>query len=145
MHFFLQTFGCTKIDPKAILRPTWAVKLEDLEHYFYNHHYANLNHKKLFIQGITTSGKPFRPSDWAERLCGVMATFRPPGDSGDPRFTYSPYVRPVLIAKVKCVVIDTRLRDLDPRALDFVMNFAKDNSLPIEEACEFNPTTPSQP
>ena len=104
-----------------------------------------MNHKKLFIQGITTSGKPFRPSDWAERLCGVMATFRPPGDSGDPRFTYSPYARPVLIATVKCVVIDTRLRDLDPRALDFVMNFAKDNSLPIEEACEFNPTAPAQP
>jgi len=74
-----------------------------------------------------------------------MATFRPPGDSGDPRFTYSPYARPVLIAKVKCVVIDTRLRDLDPRALDFVMNFAKDNGLPIEEACEFNPTAPTQP
>ncbi|QWD63768.1 DUF3579 domain-containing protein [Polynucleobacter sp. MWH-UH2A] len=104
-----------------------------------------MNHKTLFIQGITTSGKPFRPSDWAERLCGVMATFRPPGDSGDPRFTYSPYVRPVLIAKVKCVVIDTRLGDLDPRALDFVMNFAKDNNLPIEEACEFNPTSPPQP
>jgi hypothetical protein len=51
----------------------------------------------------------------------------------------------VLIAKVKCVVIDTRLGDLDPRALDFVMNFAKDNSLPIEEACEFNPTPPTQP
>jgi hypothetical protein len=98
-----------------------------------------LNPKKLFIQGITTSGKPFRPSDWAERLCGVMATFRPRGDSGDPRFTYSPYVRPILIATVKCVVIDTRLGDLDPRALDFVMNFAKDNSLPIEEACELEP------
>jgi hypothetical protein len=104
-----------------------------------------LNHKKLFIQGITTSGKPFRPSDWAERLCGVMATFRPPGDAGDPRFTYSPYARPVVIAKVTCVVIDTRLRDLDPRALDFVINFAKDNCLPIEEACEFEPNPQSQP
>ena len=38
---------------------------------------------------------------------------------------------------MKCVVIDTRLGELDPRALDFVVNFAKDNSLPIEEACEF--------
>jgi len=103
-----------------------------------------LNHKKLFIQGITASGQPFRPSDWAERLCGVMATFRPPGDAGDPRFTYSPYVRPVVIAKVKCVVIDTRLGDLDPRALDFVVNFAKDNGLPIEEACEFEPATQAQ-
>jgi hypothetical protein len=44
-----------------------------------------------------------------------------------------------VIAAVKCVVIDTRLGDLDPRALDFVCNFAKDNDLPIEEACEFEP------
>ena len=73
-----------------------------------------------------------------------MATFRPPGDSGDPRFTYSPYARPVVIATVKCVVIDTRLGDLDPRALDFVTNFAKDNNLPIEEACEFEPKPQTQ-
>jgi len=73
-----------------------------------------------------------------------MATFRPPGDSGDPRFTYSPYAIPVVIATVKCVVIDTRLIDLDPRALDFVTKFAKDNGLPIEEACEFEPKPQSQ-
>ncbi|SNX27986.1 Protein of unknown function [Polynucleobacter meluiroseus] len=98
-----------------------------------------MNHKTLFIQGVTTSGKTFRPSDWSERLCGVMSSFRPSDDDGDPRFTYSPYVRPVLIANVKCVVVDTRLGDLDPRALDFVMNFAKDNQLAIEEACEYDP------
>ena len=73
-----------------------------------------------------------------------MASFRPPGDSGDPRFTYSPYVTPVVSATVKCVVIDTRLGDLDPRALDFVTNFAKDNNLPIEEACEFEPKPQTQ-
>ena len=74
-----------------------------------------------------------------------MATFRPNGDSGDPRFTYSPYVRPIVITKIKCVVIDTRLHDIDPRALDFVINFAKDNNLPIEEACEFDPNTQRKP
>ena len=98
-------------------------------------------HKTLFIQGITANGSPFRPSDWAERLCGVMASFRPLGDTGDPRFTYSPFARPVVIANVKFVVIDTRLHDLDPKALDFVLNFAKDNGLPIEEACVFEPKT----
>lgn len=92
--------------------------------------------KQFFIQGLTADGKPFRPSDWSERLCGVMAQFRPPEDSGDPRFTYSPYVRPIIVAGVKCVVIDTRLRDIEPKALDFVQNFAKDNGLPIIEACE---------
>jgi hypothetical protein len=26
--------------------------------------------KEVFIQGVTSSGKTFRPSDWAERLAG---------------------------------------------------------------------------
>ncbi|MBA5828277.1 DUF3579 domain-containing protein, partial [Escherichia coli] len=28
---------------------------------------------EFFIQGITKDGKKFRPSDWSERLAGVMA------------------------------------------------------------------------
>ena len=30
---------------------------------------------EFVIQGITLDGKAFRPSDRAERLCGVMAAF----------------------------------------------------------------------
>lgn len=93
------------------------------------------NVREYFIQGITKEGKAFRPSDWAERLCGVMAQFRPEGDSGDPRYTYSPYVRPVIIGNVKNVVVDVRLRDIEPKALDFVLNFARDNDLQVVEAC----------
>ena len=37
------------------------------------------NSKELFIQGVTLDGKTFRPSDWAERLAGVMSRFRPGG------------------------------------------------------------------
>ncbi|AVA36906.1 uncharacterized protein DUF3579 [Cupriavidus metallidurans] len=91
--------------------------------------------REYFIQGVTKEGKTFRPSDWAERLCGVMAQFRPEGDTGDPRLTYSPYVRPMIVAGVKNVVVDTRLRDIEPKALDFVLNFARDNNLQVVEAC----------
>ena len=35
--------------------------------------------KEIFIQGITSDGRTFRPSDWAERLAGVMCSFRPGG------------------------------------------------------------------
>ena len=35
--------------------------------------------KEVFIQGITSDGRTFRPSDWAERLAGVMSSFRPGG------------------------------------------------------------------
>jgi hypothetical protein len=31
----------------------------------------------FIIQGLTSKGKPFRPSDWADRLCGIMARFNP--------------------------------------------------------------------
>jgi len=33
------------------------------------------------------------------------------------------------------VVVDERLRDLEPMAFDFVMNFARDNELQVVEAC----------
>ena len=92
--------------------------------------------KQYCIKGITPNGKVFRPSDWADRLCGVMSSFRPPDDDGDPRFTFSPYVTPETIEDVKCVIVDTQLADIDVRALDFVLNFAKDNHLVLIEINE---------
>jgi hypothetical protein len=43
---------------------------------------------EILIIGITESGSTFRPSDWAERLCGVMSLF-----GEDQRISYSPFVR----------------------------------------------------
>jgi hypothetical protein len=79
---------------------------------------------EFVIMGLTSDGKPFRPSDWAERLCGVMAAF-----GGDHRMQYSPYVHPVSAAGVRCVVVDTRLEEIEPMAYRFLLNFAKDNDL----------------
>ena len=93
--------------------------------------------REFFIHGMTSAGRPFRPSDWAERLCGVMAAYRPGGMAAgrDARISYSPDVRPMLIGGVKCVVVDERLNDLEPMAFGFVMNFARDNDLPVYEGC----------
>lgn len=87
--------------------------------------------KQVFIEGLTTGGKPFRPSDWAERLAGALSPFRPEGSSaGAASFIgYSPYCVPRYLDGVKGVMVDARLRDLEPMAWDFVMNFARDNSL----------------
>lgn len=30
---------------------------------------------EIVIQGVTEAGHAFRPSDWAERLCGMMSAF----------------------------------------------------------------------
>lgn len=84
--------------------------------------------QQLIIHGETLDGKRFRPSDWAERLAGVMSQFRPPGFTGG-HLTYSPYVVPVLLDGVRCVVVDQRLRELEPLAWKFVADFAADNHL----------------
>ena len=79
---------------------------------------------EFVIQGVTQEGKPFRPSDWAERLCGVMSAF-----GGDHRMQYSPFVHPITANGVRCVVVDIRLEQIEPMAYRFLLNFAKDNEL----------------
>jgi hypothetical protein len=91
--------------------------------------------KEVFIQGITQSGKTFRPSDWAERLAGVMSTFHPAGHLPGAHLRYSPWCIPQVINGIKCVVVNEALRDYDVMAWDFVFNFARDNDLQIVEAC----------
>ena len=87
--------------------------------------------RSFVILGLTEAGRPFRPSDWAERLCGVMAGFRPPGGSVAAHLTYSPYVMPGWRDGVKCVSVDARLYQLDPLAYRFVAGFAADNGLQV--------------
>lgn len=92
--------------------------------------------RQFFIQGTTREGKTFRPSDWAERLAGAMSSFRPDARPGrDAHIGYSPYCVPTVQAGVKCVIVNEALRDLEPMAWDFVMNFARDNQLQVGEVC----------
>ena len=91
--------------------------------------------KEVFIQGITRDGRTFRPSDWAERLAGVMSPFRPGGATRGSHLSYSPWCVPTVINGIKCVIVNRDLRDHEPMAWDFVMNFAKDNNLEVGEAC----------
>jgi Protein of unknown function (DUF3579) len=91
--------------------------------------------KEVFIQGITRDGKTFRPSDWAERLAGVMSQFRPGGAQPGSHLSYSPWCVPTVINGVRCVVVNRELRDMEPMAWDFVLHFARDNDLQVAEAC----------
>jgi hypothetical protein len=91
---------------------------------------------EFFILGVTSNGRQFRPSDWAERLCGVMSCFRPEGSGGrNAHLQFSPYVRPTLLNGTKAVVVDTALKDIEPLAYHFVVDFAKDNDLQVVQAC----------
>jgi hypothetical protein len=81
---------------------------------------------RIVIEGVTRQGRAFRPSDWAERLCGIMSTF-----GGDQQMRYSRYVRPVMLDGVRCVVVEPALVEIEPRAYRFLLDFAHDNELVV--------------
>lgn len=92
---------------------------------------------RFVIIGVTEDGRRFRPSDWAERLAGVMASFRPSRSrsrdgQGQQHLSYSPYVVPSSHEGYKCVIVDRRLHDIEPLAHHFVLSFALDNKLRTE-------------
>ena len=80
----------------------------------------------VVIWGLTTAGRPFRPSDWAERLAGLTSAF-----GANQKLAYSPFVRPVTVAGVKAVVVGSKLSELEPRLFQFLLGFAHDNELVV--------------
>lgn len=94
---------------------------------------------EFVILGVTTGGKAFRPSDWAERLAGVMSSF------GGGRLGYSPYCYPVTSNNVRCVVVNAKLRDIEPMAYTFLLNFARDNELQVRQGRDTPRDRPAVP
>lgn len=84
------------------------------------------NPYEVVIHGTTNKGKVFRPSDWAERLCGILSSF-----DKDNRLSYSEWVRPILVDNVRCVAVDKKLEQDNPAMFRFLMDFAADNDLRI--------------
>ena len=98
--------------------------------------------KELYILGLTHQGKTFRPSDWAERLAGVMSQFRPGGPQPGSHLGYSPWCVPTAFGQAKCVIGHRDLREYNVMAWDFCMNFAKDNQLQVLDK---PPVVPDRP
>ncbi len=86
---------------------------------------------EVIILGVTQSGQTFRPSDWAERLAGVMSSIRPGGAIPGDHLSYSPWCVPNTLNGQKCVVVNTDIREANVMAWDFLMGFAKDNNLQL--------------
>lgn len=84
------------------------------------------NPYEIVIHGTTGNGKVFRPSDWAERLCGILSSF----DKGN-RLSYHEWVRPILVDKIRCVAVDKKLEEINPPMFRFLMDFAADNDLRV--------------
>ena len=93
--------------------------------------------REFCIQGLTKAGRSLRPSDWAERLASAMSCVRPEGSVGGigAFIGYSPYCVPTSLGDVKAVIVNEALREIEPMAWDFVINFARDNDLQMGEVC----------
>ena len=81
---------------------------------------------EIFVQGLTRDGKPFRPSDWVDRMCSSFATF-----GENRKLRYSPYLRPEVLNGVRCLAVDMQLKDVNPEGFEQVMQFADENQLNI--------------
>ena len=81
--------------------------------------------KKIIIKGVTSSGKTFRPSNWAERMGGKLSTFK------KHRIQYSPMLKPITKDGYKCVVLDPKLKETNPSLFDSIMYFANTHDLTI--------------
>ena len=84
-------------------------------------------HKQTVLVGLKPDGSKFRPSDWAERMCGALSTFR------NRRIYYSPMLRPAVRDGIKCVIVDSDLMQKEPAMYQQVMEFANKNGLQIQD------------
>lgn len=89
----------------------------------------NASNNEIIIEGLTTSGKPFRPSDWVDRMCSTYASFGP-----DRKLRYSPYLKPRVINGVRCLAVDLKLKDVNPEGYEQLMHFAHENQLSVRDA-----------
>ena len=82
--------------------------------------------KKIIIEGVTDQGKTFRPSDWAERVSGSLASF------ANSRIHYSPLLQPSVNEDgYKCILLDPKLKESSPQIYQSILDFAKENHLKI--------------
>ena len=80
---------------------------------------------KIIIEGVTASGEPFRPSNWVERVSGKLATYR------KHRIAYSPLLKPSTHNGNRCVVLDPKLKESNPKLYQSILDFAENNELNI--------------
>ena len=82
----------------------------------------------IIIEGLTRAGKPFRPSDWVDRMCSTYASFGP-----DRKLRYSPYLKPRLLNGVRCLAVNLKLKEINPEGFAQLMHFAEENQLSLKD------------
>ncbi len=92
---------------------------------------------EIIIEGLTRAGKPFRPSDWVDRMCSTFASF-----GVDKKLRYSPYLKPRVANGVRCLAVDLKLKTVNPDGFEQLMQFAEENQLNILDAAGNSIPTP---
>ena len=80
----------------------------------------------VVIWGVTAAGRPFRPSDWTDRIAGLTSAF-----GEDRKLIYSPLVLPVQVGGARAVIVGHELEAIEPRLFRFLISFAQDNELQV--------------
>ncbi|PKO94049.1 MAG: hypothetical protein CVU15_01645 [Betaproteobacteria bacterium HGW-Betaproteobacteria-1] len=93
---------------------------------------------EIIIEGLTRAGKPFRPSDWVDRMCSTYASFGP-----DKKLRYSPYLKPKVLNGVRCLAVNLKLKDVNPEGYAQLMHFAEENQLNVLDAAGNSIPTPN--
>ena len=89
---------------------------------------ADNEDERWIIESVKVDGNRFRPSDWIERISTSLATF-----GKDHRLRYDHEVQPCVIQGQRCLVVGKRLSERNPELLAYIMKFAEDNQLRIQE------------
>lgn len=81
------------------------------------------------------NGRTLRPSDWVERISGIMAQF-----GTDHRLRYGS-VRPCFVKGKKCLLVKKSLQQENPAAFEYVAAFVRSNGL---QMCDISDPTIQQ-
>lgn len=82
------------------------------------------------IKGQTADGRKFRPSDWCDRLVGSIALY-----AREESDLYNEITDSVCLTDrdgFKGLVMDNKLKKIEPMLFRFLKSFAEDNKLKIE-------------
>ena len=93
---------------------------------------------EIIIESITREGKPFRPSDWVDRMCSTFATF-----GENRKLRYSPYLRPEMVNGARCLAVDMQLRAINPEGFQQLMHFVDENQLCVLDEAGNKITAPA--
>jgi hypothetical protein len=93
---------------------------------------SEAEYQSFIILGVTSTGEKFRPSDWADRLSGTLASIGSTKKFGaTKKVRYSPYVSPGDYNGDKAVFVDGDLSRISPEAYEYLHSFARKNDLRV--------------